>query len=108
MTREEVQAIPVGRELDAAVAERFMGYDWCQSPPPYSTEIAAAWTVVEKLRTRFTTLSIVSQNGWHVIAWDEGASRMPSNVICADGTDFPDVVCRAALLACLEGAWKTE
>lgn len=60
-----------GRELDAEVAERVFGFKVVRDPndidliaqddsfvptrrvPPYSTDIAAAWLVVEKLSDRF-------------------------------------------------------
>ena len=43
-----------GRELDALVAEKVMG--WApgeRGTPTFSTSIAAAWQLVEKLRPRF-------------------------------------------------------
>jgi hypothetical protein len=57
--------LPAGRELDALVAERVLGLRiddaWFQHPdgrrvssdglPHYSTDIAAAWQVVDKLLT---------------------------------------------------------
>jgi hypothetical protein len=77
-----------GRQLDAAVAERVMGADkekeidlamldpsgvidsfrdtiWANILPHYSTDIAAAWRVVEKLR----------EEGWQVVinVLDDGA-----------------------------------
>jgi hypothetical protein len=82
VTRDEVWALPAGPELDALVAEKVMGWQNVQSAdrlvwlgwppgvpmvlnypngysgaeniPPYSTDIAAAWQVVEKMeRTPF-------------------------------------------------------
>lgn len=69
-----------GRELDALVAERVMGwtktivdnYPWqilppdatelkAKSCPHYSTDIAAAWQVVEKLRQDRLYIEIVSE-----------------------------------------------
>jgi hypothetical protein len=70
---EEVYAVKAGRELDALVAEKVMGWEpvndpdtglWWRvpkggynpsgfqsedAPPAYSTDIAAAWQVVEKI-----------------------------------------------------------
>lgn len=46
--------LPAGRELDLLVAERVLGdmvaRHTAMGPRPYSTDIAAAWEVVEKLR----------------------------------------------------------
>lgn len=49
LTRESISTMEAGREMDALVAD-FM--DWQPadgSTPYYSTEIAAAWEVVEQL-----------------------------------------------------------
>jgi hypothetical protein len=76
LTRERILSLPAGRELDALVAERVMGYTGIrllndlylfrdataaekkecpsrrsESVPPYSESIAAAWAVVEKMAT---------------------------------------------------------
>lgn len=72
--RDEVLSMPAGRELDAVVAERVMGFRWFTSPcanvsvpvaddswqylPAFSTDIAAAWKVVERLGEMGYTLDI--------------------------------------------------
>ena len=58
MTPEQIDKLEAGRELDALVAEKVFNYDGiCQvagcserHDPRYSTDIAAAWLVVEKLQ----------------------------------------------------------
>ena len=78
-----VQEVRAGRELDALVAEKVMGFRHCLviplgphatptlmgSPPnatgrnkvpEYSGDIAAAWLVVEKMRERFDTVIVES------------------------------------------------
>jgi hypothetical protein len=64
-----------GRELDALVAEKVMGrrftrhlcepgtppHEWVDSDvPEYSTDIAAAWGVVEKLREHFAGVEVMA------------------------------------------------
>lgn len=68
MTRDEILAMPAGREMDALVAEHVMGLlnvhkyngEWIHTRNPipfvgapiveyYSTDIAAAWEVVDKI-----------------------------------------------------------
>jgi len=54
-----VESLKAGRELDTLIAEKVMGLDIgddcdhsidsCLCFPPYSTDIAAAWQVVDKL-----------------------------------------------------------
>lgn len=109
----------VGRELDALVAEKVMGlnirpvvHEYGLSPqlklapgsinyvgtyteipevPPYSTDIAAAWGVVEKLRERGFGFSL--NDGW--IAWFL-AGRSDWH---ADAETAPHAICLAALKA---------
>lgn len=95
MTRDEILAMPEGRELDALVAERVMGkpfrrpthgscctcqncgedYDSCGGGCFYSADIAAAWQVVEKLRERLnveiqTANHLVTKEQWRVVVDD--------------------------------------
>lgn len=113
-----------GRELDALVAEKVMGWaktnlkDWDQAfkdefgflwaepghgyfkgfhtLPHYSTDIKAAWEVVEKMGTRFIHLSPALEGGWScAIQYNE--ARFPFvNLI---GKTAPEAICRAALKA---------
>ena len=95
-----------GRELDALVAEKVMGLteeDWIAGPTglprPYSTDIAAAWEVVEKLRGthRPFLLSHDFQDGfmkWPVVIVGFGA------VVVHEGQyGAPHAICLAALKA---------
>src|SRR5437667_11422275 len=45
----EVRSLPPGREMDREIAERVMGLQNGSSAPRYSSEMAAAWSVVEKM-----------------------------------------------------------
>ena len=111
-------ALPASRALDALVAEKVMGWEWFrfirhedsyigefgpaqgdepiaenygEHPPLYSTSIAAAWEVVEKLRdTQFTLErdALVSAGGWSCMMGGFG-----------EGSTAPLAICRAALKA---------
>jgi len=103
-----------GRELDALVAEKVMG--WIKRPkgagtahlwissdkqafheselPAYSTDIAAAWQVVEKLTRRddklfFTLETPISGSAWE--CWFSGE--------WAEGETASHAICLAALKA---------
>lgn len=73
LTAADIDAIPAGRELDAMIAESFFdwercpcanpecdfwvtpiaqGGEWDASLPYYSTDIADAWLLVEKMQKR--------------------------------------------------------
>ena len=52
-----------GRELDALVVEKVMGWKWLSGNPwAPSTDIAAAWEVLEKMRERGYTVEVFF--GW--------------------------------------------
>lgn len=103
--------LEAGRELDALVAEKVMGWTvaledrgpcrvWrphensaerSQPIPPYSTSIEAAWEVVEKMRQREFGFSL--NDAW--IAWFLAAP----NEYQADADTAPHAICLAALKA---------
>lgn len=112
-----------GRELDALIAEMVMGFEpwpvqdpmWeCKAfkaryvpygqaakpcePPAYSTDIAAAWKVVEKVLfpSRMFDFEIWNTNGVR----DWGASfNVGCGVVKAAGESAPHAICLAALKA---------
>lgn len=135
LTREAILAMKSGPELDAAVSESIFGEHICiteatpdgirckqmhkhpriaywisEKPcPPYSTDIAAAWEVVERLRdaplrrdwngtpgqyVRMTLTHSKKHVKAHVLSHAYGVS--------ATGATAPEAICKAALLAILE------
>lgn len=117
MTPEEIDALPAGRELDALVAERVMG--WTRSPRDYgsrlvwvthpenivrfwkgrrsfqpSTDIAAAWEVLEK--HQFSLIRI--PDGWVAGRFDFNSPAWDFAFGDAAPT-APLAICRAALKA---------
>jgi hypothetical protein len=109
------------RERDALIAEKVMGYEvidvlkqgithmdngtkrWIKNPN-YSTKIADAWQVVEKLKQKHDFVTIVWGDGtWgcHI------ATMLPpndeweydSNEWVADAPTAPEAICKASLLA---------
>lgn len=117
-------SLSAGRELDALVAVHIMGWQpdniygargqlagqWIYTPegnisdiPHYSTDIAAAWQVVEKLRERsfyssYTDLSLDTGKGWY--SWHFHDHR-PLSAYSSDATasTVPLAICLAALKA---------
>lgn len=71
------------------------------TPPNYSTDIAAAWEVVERMKKAgcTTKLSVYRGHGY----WCEFSNQPP--LVCAGSEDddsMPLAICRAALLTTLE------
>lgn len=105
-----------GRELDKLIAERVMGLDvsnpsspmscdvchkdyyFEDSIKPYSTDIAAAWEVVEKLIQQEIYFEFRSDYAYSVSGYD-GHNAMRMSNCDASGESFPHAICLAALKA---------
>ena len=95
------------RALDAAVAERVMGWTLVESGPGYylsswfpSTDIAAAWQVVERMHERGYRL--VLESHWHSGSmWS--ACFVTEGLTLGDGESWgasaPWCICSAAIAA---------
>jgi hypothetical protein len=131
MTRDDVLAMQPGRELDALVAEKVMGWAelWTDSknymayPPceqkftigeaerhpvwPYSTDIAAAWEVVEKIKHMNLYIAThVPADGRITCIVDDDIN---GELTCDEVKEYqvvadtaPEAICKAALLAVME------
>jgi hypothetical protein len=112
-----------GRELDALVAEKVMGlpkpihevfwfirYPHVDGPlPAYSTDIAAAWEVVEKMKADHFDLCLEVEQSrtsarFELVgpAYDGGlgpAVPIVKSTGQVNGDNAPHVICRAALKA---------
>lgn len=142
LTRERIDNLPAGREMDMLIAEHIWGWGWWTCPDAhfdklnapnagawapklgwtrveypsksvnsscdhYSTDISAAWTIIEKLENHPNEiLSQITRKGWnhenllwHV--WFRECHGVQHDW-CAADKSLPLAVCRAALLAVLE------
>lgn len=115
MTRDEILAMPAGREMNALIVEKVMKWnvkvtlkDYVIEYPRYSTDIAAAWQVIEKLAHEPYSWDIKSVNliggklNWFVCYWGDGSK--PGTILdwytyC---DSLPLAICRVALLAVME------
>ena len=108
MTRDEIMAMKPGRELDAEIALRVFGIKevtvvgkhYFIDPldkvlPPYCTDIAAAWEVVEEMGDCLHLRQHGEQGEWE--AWFCGYPNSK-----AHGETAPEAICKAALLAVME------
>lgn len=77
------------RKIDALVDEHVMGWG-CYIVPNYSSDITAAWEVVEKMEGEWFNLSAASPKGWYA------AFGSPDNE-STYGDTAPLAICLAAL-----------
>lgn len=122
-----MESLKAGRELDAEIAMRVMGWDSLKttdleglvgmSPemlepdafsvyvkvPHYSTSIADAWEVVEKMREHLDITISANQNTCEVRSRD-----FPDQIIaCEQGDTIPHAICLASLKAVGNGKTNT-
>jgi hypothetical protein len=114
-TREQVLAEPAERRLDEWVAEHVMGQTWQGGspipnydgrwswPPPYSTDIAAAWEVVTHMEAVFPGFDLIDwpvdgpEKRWYA---SFGNNLYPPKRIADFEGPTPEIcICKAALLA---------
>lgn len=118
MTRDEILALKPGRELDALVAEKVMGWTyghpcpegmdclhWVDEkgevrdykPPQYSTDISAAWEVFEK-NGYYGNVSYMGVE-YVCTLWSKWDDEGLGVDVTATGNTAPEAICKAALLA---------
>ena len=104
------KTVPAGPETDALIAEKVTALGTSVAIPPYSTDIAAAWTVVETMLRKDgvyfgcphfkhkhqSLASLGYPEGtecWYCVI---NTKQLNKVVLCADTA--PLAICRAALL----------
>ena len=103
----DFRQMDAGPEMDELVAERVMGSPrpgpgfvrWAPVPR-YSTDIAAAWQVVERLRGQHWWPAVLTQNNV-AFPWSCEAipplDNSPGGMVWGYGTTAPQAICRCAL-----------
>jgi hypothetical protein len=117
MTREDILAMPAGRELDALVAEKVLdfalmhevvqpeGENWFtyhhnMGYYRYSSNISAAWEVVEKFSTY--RMQKLRDNDHRLVDGKAHQCFLNKNGNCAYGHTATEAICKAALIAKME------
>jgi hypothetical protein len=120
VNRDEILERKPGRELDALVAEKVMGLpqpylspfngEWVikheekwkpiERLQNYSTDISAAWEVVEKFESY--KLSKLPDGDVRIKYGGQYQCFINANKNCGYGSTAPEAICKAALLAVLE------
>ncbi len=100
------------RTLDADVAEKVMGWGFPEpdSTPSYSTDIAAAWTIVEKLRGEYVRVELAYARFFGPdTGYQQGVFKWECHIHCAEpenwrnyhpgyGQTPAEAICHAALM----------
>ena len=100
MTTTELLAMAAGRELDRIVSRSVMRFV-TDEPLPFSTDIAAAWLVVEQMHLLGHALALERwldmprQNKWLALFTLENGH----DTGCKVAESAPLAICRAALVA---------
>lgn len=105
LTREEIQGLLPGRELDELIAEQVMGWVSFRIGhliPNYSTDISAAWEVVENIMSmnldvRIYCVSMKINNLFDCVIHEGDNNK----VVVSMQPSLPEAICKAALLAVL-------
>lgn len=100
LTREEILSMPVGRELDALIAEKVMGIPVTKKKrrfehvhvAPFSSNISAAFEVLRKTG-RIAAMEGHFHTGWAVVL---------DGKFTATEWELPHALAKAALLAVIE------
>ncbi|OMF54697.1 hypothetical protein BK138_16195 [Paenibacillus rhizosphaerae] len=112
LSREDILRMKPGRELDAKVALAVMGFKEITvvgshyftdpidtSLKSYSSDISAAWEVVEKMRTKHKQYITIIDNPH--LSYDVRFSEDKSAAFVRLSS-LPHAICRAALLAVMD------
>ncbi len=97
MSRDEILAMPAGREINALIAKNVIK---SRRVKHYSTDIAAAWEVMEAMRKNGVLSEYDSRFGYRFVFWDY--TKNPQRPFEATAETAPLAICRAALLAMME------
>jgi hypothetical protein len=96
--KDDIATMPAGREMDAAIAEKVMGWKMPTSEAPrYSTDIAAAWHVVKHLGQQSDISVTVTQEGGAYSCQIRGPSGEWWARASGEGETAPLAICRGAL-----------
>ena len=127
---KEIIQLNAGRELDILVSEQLMGWQietdesklkglkgflsrdvehkwwrtpegaWHCDPPSYSSDINAAWRVVEMMKNKGQVLFLSQSSGESRVAFDEARTTSPNYITERSTTEG---ICKAALIAIRTG-----
>jgi hypothetical protein len=109
MTREEILGMEAGPKLDGMIGEFITGVMVdCYTTLPYSTDIKAAWEVVEKIFKEKWETNLYNSTDSVNYTWDCRLFKEDLYRVIAHGKTAPEAICKAALLAALKEKAEVE
>jgi len=102
-TREQILSMPAGRELDKIAAKVVMGYDNPWFPFFASTDISAAFKLVEKFDLNTFHLNWLDKDNPHGMGWH---CKLRNEHVIRCNT-APEAITKAAILAIQEQSGGT-
>lgn len=127
ISRKDIMQLSNGREIDILIAEQVMGWQleideaklnrlnkyfsrdegrnwwrkpeggWYSDPPSYSSDIAAAWQVVNRMNSRGQALFLLQSNEENRVAFGDPGALDPHYV---SEKSMTAAICKAALIVC--------
>ena len=99
MTKAEILALVPGRELDRLIAEKVFNCDPFTAPH-YSTDIAAAWKIIEHMKTKNIPICVHTvEDGYDVHSFNEKTEK---SIELFNIPSAPEGICKNALCAALD------
>lgn len=129
ISRKEIMQLSDGRETDIIVAEQVMGWQietdeaklkqlnryvsqkagdcwwrtpeggWYYDPPAYSSEVAATWKVVERMKTTGRFLFLFQGPAGNKVAFAESLASNPDYIT---EKNLTGAICKAALMVSVQ------
>jgi len=101
MNKEEILAMEAGDKLDEVVSRLVMDYYWVLRPR-YSTNILAAWQIVDRLVSEyyeFQLRTVYHHGKWHWYCSFEAPEDLGESYFSFEDDTAPIAICKVALLA---------
>ena len=102
MTREEILAMEPGWRMDVEIAQ-IMGWEGeADERPAYSTDISAAWELLENLEKEVTVKRYEAMAGFRYWCRITGNDPERFDETIAHGRTAAEAICKAALLTVMD------
>ena len=95
MTKEQILAMEAGSDLNWLICTEVFGGKTLGSVKPYSTDISAAWQMVEKMVAEYGDFVIDYDDSYNGGKWSASVDKLRVGVLAKTAEE---AICKAALL----------